>query len=124
MRMYLAVGYAVCMVSCFSSPTIAVAEEVTSSEIRTAPVRREGDGIWKAAVPPAHMKAEFDGHDPLGLAAGAKIKADCSMNWIDPDTGKLYCFSSGTSQSIFQDWPKRNIERATRGWDTLRHASR
>lgn len=124
MRMYLAIGCSMFMLPLISSPAIVVADEASSSEIRTAPVRREGDGIWKAAVPPAHMKAEFDGHDPLGLAAGTKIKADCSMNWIDPDTGKLYCFSSGTSQSIFQDWPKRNIERASKGWDTLRHASR
>lgn len=123
MRMYLAIGCSMFMLPLIPSSTI-VADEVSSSEIRTAPVRRAGDGIWKAAVPPAHIKAEFDGHDPLGLAAGAKIKADCSMNWIDPDTGKLYCFSSGTSQSIFQDWPKRNIERASKGWESLSHASR
>ena len=88
-------------------------------EVRTAPTRHEGTGIWKAAVPPTHMKAEFDGHDPLGLAAGAKIKADCSLNWIDPDTNRLYCFSSATSQSVFQDWPRRNIERARMAWESL-----
>ena len=65
------------------------------------------------------MKAEFEGHDPLGLAAGTKIKADCSLNWVDPDTRKLYCFNSATSQSVFQDWPKRNIERASRAWQKL-----
>lgn len=65
------------------------------------------------------MKAEFDGHDPLGLAAGARIKADCSLNWIDPDTGKLYCFASATSQSIFQDWPEDNIEKARKAWKSL-----
>lgn len=89
------------------------------ADVRTAPARHPGTGIWKAAVPPAHMKAEFDGHDPLGLAAGAMIKADCSLNWVDPDTRKLYCFSSATSQSVFQDWPKSNIERASKGWDKL-----
>jgi hypothetical protein len=85
------------------------------AEVRLAPTRHPG-GIWKASVPPVGMKAEFDGHDPIGLASGAVIKADCSLNWIDPDTGKLYCFSSATSQSYFQDWPKRNIERAARQW--------
>lgn len=86
--------------------------------VRTAPARH-GGGIWKAVVPPSAMQAEFGGHDPIGLASGAKIKADCSLNWIDPDTHKLYCFSSATSQSYFQDWPKRNIERASRAWHDL-----
>jgi hypothetical protein len=65
------------------------------------------------------MPAEFGGHDPIGLASGARIKVDCSLNWTDPDTGKLYCFSSATSQSYFQDWPKANIERAARAWQAL-----
>lgn len=85
------------------------------AEVRLAPARHPG-GIWKAAVPPAGMHAEFDGYDPIGLASGAMIRADCSLNWVDPDSGKLYCFSSATSQSYFQDWPKSNIERAVRTW--------
>lgn len=93
----------------------AVAEP--SGEVRLAPVRHPG-GIWKASVPPVGMSAEFGGYDPIGLATGAMIKADCSLNWIDPDTHKLYCFSSATSQSYFQDWPKRNIERAARTWQS------
>lgn len=105
------------LLSLWVSSTVVAAVDATDSEVRTAPSRHEGTGIWKAAVPPAHMKAEFDGHDPLGLAAGAKIKADCSLNWVDPDTHKLYCFSSATSQSIFQDWPKTNVERARKFWE-------
>ena len=77
------------------------------------------EGIWKAAVPPKTMKGEFDSLDPLGVAAGAKIKADCSLNWIDPDEGKLYCFSSGTSLVYFLDRPRTNIERAQAGWRKL-----
>ena len=95
--------------------------ETAGDQVRTAP-ERHPNGIWKAVVPPGHMTAEFGGHDPLGLAAGAKIQADCSLNWIDPDTGKLYCFSSATSQSIFQDWPQRNIERAQKAWHALNHS--
>ena len=98
----------------------AVAETV-DSEVRLAPARHPG-GIWKATVPPVHMKAEFGAHDPIGLASGALIKADCSLNWIDPDTHKLYCFASATSQSYFQDWPKRNIERAGRAWEQEQRA--
>ena len=74
------------------------------------------DGIWKAAVPRAPMHGEFDSLDPLGVAAGARIKADCSLNWINPDNGKRYCFSSGTSLEFFLDKPQANLERAQAGW--------
>lgn len=73
-------------------------------------------GIWKAAVPRAAMQGEFDNLDPIGVAAGARIKADCSINWIDPDTAKRYCFASGTSLLVFLEQPKANIERARRRW--------
>jgi hypothetical protein len=78
-----------------------------------------GEGMWKAAVPPKPMKGEFDSLDPLGVAAGARIKADCSLNWIDPDDGKLYCFSSGTSLEFFLDKPQANLERARTSWRTM-----
>jgi hypothetical protein len=77
------------------------------------------EGIWKAAVPPKPMQGEFDSLDPLGVAAGARIKADCSLNWINPDDGKRYCFSSGTSLVYFLDRPHANIERAWQGWRKL-----
>ena len=73
-------------------------------------------GIWKAAVPPAQMKGEFDNFDPIGIAAGARIKADCSINWIDPDDGARYCFSSGTSLEFFLDDPQASIARARAAW--------
>jgi hypothetical protein len=38
------------------------------------------EGIWKSLVPAAGtMHGEFQNDDPLGLAAGAEIKADCSL---------------------------------------------
>ncbi len=74
------------------------------------------NGIWKAAVPPKAMQGEFDNLDPLGVAAGASIKADCSLNWINPDDGKRYCFSSGTSLEFFLDEPQTNLARALSGW--------
>ena len=76
-------------------------------------------GIWKAAVPQRPMKGEFDSLDPLGVSAGARIKADCSLNWIDPDDGKLYCFSSGTSLEVFLDKPQFNLERARAAWQKM-----
>jgi hypothetical protein len=71
-----------------------------------------GEGIWKAVVPPTPMKSEFDGYDPIGIAAGARIKADCSLNWVNPDDGARYCFSSGTSLEFFLESPHANIASA------------
>ena len=65
------------------------------------------------------MKGEFDSLDPLGVSAGARIKADCSLNWIDPDDGKRYCFSSGTSLEFFLDRPQFNLERARARWQKM-----
>ena len=76
-------------------------------------------GIWKAAVPPKPMKGEFDNLDPVGVAVGARILADCSINWINPDDGARYCFSSGTSLEYFLDRPHYNIERARASWRKL-----
>jgi hypothetical protein len=86
----------------------------------TAPSGTEpSGGIWKAAVPAKPMNGEFDSLDPLGVAAGARIKADCSLNWIDPDDGKLYCFSSGTSLEFFLDKPQATLERARTSWRNM-----
>jgi hypothetical protein len=78
-----------------------------------------GAGIWKAVVPPTAMSAEFDGFDPIGIAAGARIKADCSLNWVNPDDGARYCFSSGTSLEFFLDNPHATIARARAAWRKL-----
>ena len=69
-------------------------------------------GIWKAYAPRG-MKGELNNYDPIGLIAGALIHADCSLNWRDPDNGKLYCFSSSASLLSFQDWPKANSRKAS-----------
>jgi hypothetical protein len=76
-------------------------------------------GIWKAVVPPGAMHGEFANNDPLGLAAGVAIPADCSINWVDPDAGKLYCFSSATSLVVFLDSPHAYLERARAQWRHL-----
>lgn len=77
------------------------------------------DGIWKAAVPAEAMQAEFDRFDAYGLAVGARIAADCSLNWVDPDDGRRYCFASGTSLVYFLDAPHANIASARATWKTV-----
>jgi YVTN family beta-propeller protein len=77
-------------------------------------------GIWKAAVPAqGTMHGEFDGNDPVGLTAGVRIPADCSINWVDPDAGHLYCFASATSLVVFLDAPHAYLERARAQWQRL-----
>jgi hypothetical protein len=74
-------------------------------------------GIWKAYVPePGSVQGEFNSTDPVGLASGAEIHADCSLRWVDPKTQKTYCFASGTSLQTFLDAPERFIRAAEAGW--------
>jgi hypothetical protein len=95
----------------------------SAQSTKPASIAPHEGGIWKAAVPATPMQAEFGGLDPLGLAAGARIKADCSLNWIDPDDGARYCFSSGTSLEFFLDHPRASIVTARRQWKKLRMAA-
>jgi hypothetical protein len=77
-------------------------------------------GIWKAAIPPSGtMHGEFGNNDPIGLSAGVKIKADCSINWVDPDSGLRYCFSTATSLIVFLDTPHAYRARAIKNWDSI-----
>jgi hypothetical protein len=101
---------------------VTVSTRTRSAEPAAQDTSRAG-GIWKAATPRNPMKGEFNSMDPLGVAAGAEIKADCSLNWVDPDNGALYCFSSGTSLEYFLDQPKSSILRAQQGWQKLHGAS-
>jgi hypothetical protein len=104
------------VISC-ACALLAALSAAAISHAQTAPAAAApGGGMWKAAVPAKPMHGEFDNLDPLGVAAGARIKADCSLNWIDPDDGKLYCFSSGTSLEFFLDKPQANLERARSRW--------
>lgn len=103
--------------------SILLCATVSAQSPNSAAVGTHQGGIWKAAVPATPMQAEFGGLDPLGLAAGAQIKADCSLNWIDPDDGARYCFSSGTSLEFFLEHPKASIVTARRQWQKLRAGS-
>jgi hypothetical protein len=95
----------------------------TVNDPRIAAAQNAGMGTWKWVVPPVKMKGGFDDHDPIGLAAGKLIPADCSINWIDPDTRKLYCFTSATSLVYFLDAPHMNLARAEKGWRALKGPS-
>ncbi len=91
--------------------------EAVESSMRTKPDANQV-GIWKSYVPRG-VKGEFNNYDPVGLMAGTMIHADCSINWRDPDTGKLFCFSTGTSLNYFQDFPKANTKRASEQFERM-----
>ena len=80
-------------------------------------------GIWKAVVPAAAMHGEFNNNDPVGLTSGVRIDADCSINWVDPDTRKLYCFSSATSLVYFLEAPHEYLRQAHAAWLQLKPAT-
>ncbi|HXO65301.1 MAG TPA: hypothetical protein VN882_11445 [Steroidobacteraceae bacterium] len=80
-------------------------------------------GIWKAAVPaPGTTQGEFDDNDPVGLSDGKRIKADCSVNWVDPDSGKRYCFATATSLVSFLTAPHQYLLEARGVWNRLKSA--
>jgi len=101
--------------------------DTTDGDFRSAAARHGGNltdpdhaGIWKAAMPArGAMHGEFENNDPIGLSAGVKIEADCSINWVDPDSKKRYCFSTATSLVVFLDAPHSYLSRAMKGWQEL-----
>jgi hypothetical protein len=107
--------------------TLGAARAAGADDVTTAALRHDGAsadpqraGIWKAAVPPGgSMRGEFDSNDPIGVSAGVRIAADCSINWVDPDDRRLYCFSSATSLVYFLDDPQSFLRRARAQWRVL-----
>jgi hypothetical protein len=99
---------------------ILAAAVISTALVVAGTAAKAGEGIWKAVVPrPGTMKGEFDNNDPIGLYAGVKIKADCSLNWTNPDDHRLYCFSSATSLVFFLDAPAHYLESARASWQKL-----
>ena len=105
---------------------LAVAADVaTAANQAGADSEATEGGIWKAVVPaPGVMRGEFDSDDPIGLTAGVRIRADCSINWTDPDAGKLYCFASATSLVLFLEAPHGYLQRAQAQWLRLGDGAR
>jgi hypothetical protein len=81
-------------------------------------------GMWDIGRPhPLQGQGVFESHDPIGVAAGKLIPTDCSVNWSDPDTHKIFCFGSQASLVYFLAAPKSNEARAAKAWRTLKGTS-
>lgn len=113
--------------SFIASSPVAISAENKPIDVSAAALQHGGlasdpahAGIWKAVIPPrGSMHGEFNNNDPFGVSVGVKIAADCSINWVDPDFGKLYCFSTATSLVYFLDEPQTYLARARKNWLTL-----
>lgn len=117
-------------VMCLAGPVAAQNIPPSANELKAYPKVAPGDypkppadystskGEWKAFVPKG-VHGELGSYDPVGLMAGQLIKADCSINWRDPDTGKLYCFDSGTSLVYFEQFPRANLRKAQAEYERL-----
>ena len=98
----------------FGSTTMCAAEQ----SMRTRPHANEL-GIWKSYSPKG-LHGEVHNYDPVGLMAGALIHTDCSINYSDPDTRKIYCFNSATSQVYFANWPKTYADKAAKALEKMK----
>jgi hypothetical protein len=106
-----------------SDPPPSATDDIRSAAARhgAGTVDPDHAGMWKAATPPSgSTRGEFDDNDPVGLSAGKRIRADCSVNWLDPDTGKRYCFSTATSLVSFLTAPHQYLLQAGAVWTRLR----
>jgi|GEM_PF-2432224 len=66
---------------------------------------------------------EFGNHCAWGLTMGKQISTDCSVNWKDSTSGKIYCFSS---EAFKTDWAKNtasNTAKASAEFTKLSKAS-
>lgn len=111
-----------CAMPAFSQqakPAVAPAQSGAGASA-AAKAMAEHQGIWKWVVPPVKMRGMYEDHDPIGLVAGKLIPADCAFNWTDPDTHKLYCFTTATSLVYFLDAPQTYLAQANRNWRALK----
>ncbi|QAY96378.1 hypothetical protein CWB41_12090 [Methylovirgula ligni] len=95
------------------------AMKLTTNDPRIGNALSGHHGTWKWVVPPVKMAGGFDDHDPIGVISGKLIPADCSLNWTDPDSHKLYCFTSATSLIYFMDVPHTYLTAAEKKWQSL-----
>lgn len=113
-------GLLLAVSACALAATPAATPVHPKADTAAARAMAEHKGIWKWVVPPVKMHGAFEDHDPIGLVAGQLIPADCAFNWTDPDTHRLYCFTSATSLVYFLDSPQTYLPEAQQHWQALK----
>ncbi len=71
---------------------------------------------WAAEPIPA--KGEFGNHCAEGLATGQSISTDCTIQWTDSATKKVYCFSSEKAKQDFAKDTAGNVKKAAEFYQT------
>lgn len=64
------------------------------------------------AYVPHGLRGEFHIYDSDRAHCWRTHPYDCSINWTDPDDGRVYCFNSATSLVYFENWPKTYSHKA------------
>ena len=72
--------------------------------------------LFAASFAALAVEPELDGNCAMSAAMGAKLPTSCSVVWISPQTGKLYCFSSEGAKTAFIKDPAGNEQRAQAFW--------
>jgi hypothetical protein len=69
--------------------------------------------VLMSLIPVAGIAGEYGDHCASGLAIYEMlVQTDCSVNWADQRTGKVYCFSSDNSMGEFLEDVDANIAKA------------
>ena len=69
--------------------------------------------VLMSLIPVAGIAGEYGDHCAAGLAIYEMlVQTDCSVNWADQRTGKVYCFSSDNSMEEFLEDVDANIAKA------------
>ncbi len=73
-----------------------------------------------ALFPVIGSAGEYDDNCATGLAIyDVLVETDCSVNWTDERTGKVYCFSSENSKEEFLEDVESNIRKAAEKYAEL-----
>ena len=69
--------------------------------------------LLMALFPLTGAAGEYDDNCATGLAIyDVLVETDCSVNWTDETTGKVYCFSSEGTRDQFLEDAQANIRKA------------
>lgn len=67
----------------------------------------------------APANAEFAGWCAQNLVNGKQVATDCSINWTDEKTHKLYCFASNGLKTEWAKNTEENVKKALEHYTNL-----
>ena len=77
--------------------------------------------LLMSLVTAAAFAGEYKDHCAAGLAIyDVLVETDCSVNWTDERSGKVYCFSSENTKEEFLEEVDANIAKADKKFIELK----